>query len=138
MKLCTVKDDDGLCVCCCGKIDYAITLACGHRIHAKCVIDYWSSMKCDYLTCPVCRNTSTYNCYVEMTEDELPLGFFWNDQDTPACVIDRCIYENKPLKTVIVRIPKNGNLRKETFERYQKAKEKLFAVYGPPSSIIQK
>ncbi len=138
MKLFTVKDEEGMCPFCCGNIDCAITLACGHRIHACCAIDWWTRTKGDHLTCPVCRDNRTNNCYVEMTEDELPMGFFWKDEDTPSSIIDRCIYENKRMKTVIVRIPKDGKLRKDTFERYQNAKQKLFAVHGPPTAIVQK
>jgi hypothetical protein len=84
-KPCCQKEEEkeqDCCICLTTEGRY-ITLSCGHRMHAVCVIKWWQHMPFMSLKCPLCSRACT-GCFVIIDRcTHNPCAFF--RRDDPNC-----------------------------------------------------
>lgn len=134
-----VEDDDGKCPLCYGRVDEAIRLHCGHRVHSRCILEWWVKSYENPFTCPFCRAVDDNACYIEIVRNAgLPyaVGFYWKDEDLDQVVIERLIYYDKTFLTKIQKIPKNGANRLKSYMNFLLSVDHVTEKFGCPDEII--
>lgn len=81
-----LPEQEECCVCLTRDNLRYLTLDCGHKIHARCVMKWWQEIPTRALSCPICSQDCT-GCYMIVCyTTKFPICFYKKESNAPKVV----------------------------------------------------
>lgn len=86
------------CCICYENYTCEVTLDCNHTLHMDCLTKWWAKYPQNGMICPLCRVKSTNRCFMELTLDEKPIGYYRQDDvDSQTIILRNDNYHGKTM-----------------------------------------